>query len=232
MTPGGTKRRSSLFDPIGWYGGLRSDLARVLSCVATAKAERSAPVSALELMTILLEDRRFFKHHGVDWRSVLREVSLALAFRAHGGFSTIDMQFVRTATGFRQHTIRRKVYEVVLAVALQAHCDKRTILQSYLGCAYFGSGLTGATAAARRVFGKEPDQLDLREAAFVGAMLACPRPLSGSPRWEARVKRRAAYGLRIYACTREQLAGEDATVFESRASISQLDRAAVATEGV
>ena len=69
-------------------------------------------------MTIVLEDRRFFKHYGVDLHSVLREVSKALTLRRHGGFSTIDMQFVRTITGFRQHTIRRKVYEIVLALAL------------------------------------------------------------------------------------------------------------------
>jgi membrane peptidoglycan carboxypeptidase len=148
-------------------------------------------------MTIVLEDRRFFRHFGVDWRSVLREISRALTFRAHGGFSTIDMQFVRTATGFRQHTIRRKVYEIVLAIALQFRCDKQTILKSYLACAYFGSGLIGANAAARRVFGKDADQLDLQEGAFIAAMLAAPRPLDGATAWEARVRRRAAYGLSV-----------------------------------
>jgi membrane peptidoglycan carboxypeptidase len=194
-----------LFSPIGWRDRLRNDLSQVLRGTTAPAGDQPVALRALELMTIVLEDRRFFKHFGVDLRSVLREVSKALTLRRHGGFSTIDMQFVRTITGFRQHTIRRKVYEIVLALTLQAHCDKRTILRSYLACAYFGSGLIGAEAAARKVFGKDVDQLDLQEAAFIGAMLACPRPRNGSPKWQARVQRRAAYGLRVYFANGKRL---------------------------
>ena len=194
-----------MFSPIGWRDRLQNDLSRVLRGTTAPAGDQPVALRALELMTIVLEDRRFFKHFGVDLRSVLREVSKALTLRRHGGFSTIDMQFVRTITGFRQHTIRRKVYEIVLALALQSHCDKRTILRSYLACAYFGSGLIGAEAAARKVFDKDVDQLDLQEAAFIGAMLACPRPRNGSPMWEARVQRRAAYGLSVYFANSKRL---------------------------
>lgn len=189
-----------------WPGRLRNDLARIRS-FEDAQAEDRTQLSALEIMTIVLEDRRFFHHFGVDLVSVLREVSRAMSFRKHGGASTIDMQFVRTATGFRQHTIGRKLYEAVLAFALQFHCGKRAILRSFLACAFFGSGLIGADAAAHKVFGKNADGLDLEEASFIAAMLAAPRPLHATPQWEAKVRRRAAYALSIYAARREQLSG-------------------------
>jgi membrane peptidoglycan carboxypeptidase len=198
-----------------WRDKFRADLSRVLRHLAPPVSDQPVAVSALELMTIVLEDRRFFRHFGVDWRSILREVARALTFRAHGGFSTIDMQLVRTATGFRQHTIRRKLYEIALAIALQSYCDKRTILRSYLACAYFGSGLIGAKAAARKVFGTDPDKLDLPQAAVIGAMLACPRPLNGSPKWEARVRRRAGYGLSVYAANKQQLLRRYNIAFQS-----------------
>ncbi len=52
-------------------------------------------------MTIAIEDRRFFYHPGVDVLSILRETIKALKGRKHGGASTIDMQFVRTVTGYQ-----------------------------------------------------------------------------------------------------------------------------------
>ena len=196
---------SDPFGGIAWRRKLQNDLARVLA-KTSAPADQSRPLSPLELMTIVLEDRRFFAHTGVDWRSVVREVSKSLMLRSHGGFSTIDMQFVRTVTGFRQHTIRRKIYEMILATALQSRCGKRAILRSYLACAYFGSGITGANAAAQKLFGKKADGLDLHQAAIVASMLACPRPLNGSPGWEARVQRRAAYGVKVYAVLQKKSA--------------------------
>jgi membrane peptidoglycan carboxypeptidase len=158
-------------------------------------------------MTIALEDRRFFHHAGVDARSVLREMLRMLTGRKHGGASTIDMQFVRTVTGFRAPTAKRKVYEAFLALAIQFRHKKLEILRSYLACAYFGSGLIGADSAAQRVFNKRADRLGIEEAALIGAMLAYPRPLHGLPRWEQRAQRRAAYAVAVFARRRHRLAG-------------------------
>lgn len=204
IVPFKSTRNASLFNSPRWRK-FRKDLLLVLQGTSVSSDRDPTAIGPLELMVIALEDRRFFRHSGVDWRSVLREVSRALTFRKHGGFSTIDMQFVRTITGYRRRTIRRKVYEIVLAIVLQLYCDKPTILKSYLACAYFGSGLIGANAAARKVFGKEADQLDVQEAAFIAAMLACPRPLNGPPKWEVRARRRAAYGLKVLHSDRQRL---------------------------
>jgi len=198
----------SLADRRPWpLASLRLDLDRIAEAVLPADSEGSTSLSALELMTIALEDRRFFAHSGVDLRSVVREVYKMARFRPHGGASTIDMQFVRTVTGFRRRKLSRKLRESLLAIGLGARFDKRAILRSYLACAYFGSGLIGADAAAQKLFGKAASALSLDEAAVIAAMLACPRPLNGSPRWEARVARRAAYGLSVFAAHRAKLAG-------------------------
>ena len=167
----------------------------------------AAALTALELMTIALEDRRFFHHPGVDARSVLRETLRVLTGRKHGGASTIDMQFVRTVTGFRAPTVKRKVYEAFLALVIQFRHKKLEILRSYLACAYFGSGLIGANAAAQKIFNKNADRLGIEEASLISAMLAYPRPLHGLPRWEQRARRRAAYAVTVFARRKRRLAG-------------------------
>ncbi|HEX4196814.1 MAG TPA: biosynthetic peptidoglycan transglycosylase [Caulobacteraceae bacterium] len=188
-------------------GRIEADLDQVVRAARPVADEGAAVLSPLEIMTIALEDRRFFVHSGVDLRSVARELVKATRFRPHGGASTIDMQFVRTVTGFRRHSIRRKLYEALLALGLRSRCGKIAILRAYLACAYFGTGLVGADAAAQKVFGKAAGMLEVDEAALVSAMLACPRPLSGSTEWEARARRRATYGLEIFAANRRRLAG-------------------------
>ncbi len=186
---------------------LQNDLSRIHQFVTDPSDAIPAALTALELMTIVLEDRRFFSHVGVDVRSVLRESVKVITFRKHGGASTIDMQFVRTATGYRAHTLRRKLYEAFLAMLIQFRYSKLQILRSYLACAFFGSGLIGANAAAQKVFRKNASHLGLEEASVVGAMLACPRPLNGSPNWDLRVQRRAAYAIEIYNSSKRRLNG-------------------------
>ncbi len=193
--------------PATWFARLRSDLRRIDQNVRTMPQTAPPGLTALELMTIALEDRRFFYHPGVDARSVLRETLRVLTGRKHGGASTIDMQFVRTVTGFRAPTVTRKVYEALLAMAIQFRHKKLEILRSYLACAYFGSGLIGADAAAQRMFNKKADLLVIEEASLISAMLAYPRPLNGLPRWELRAQRRANYAVAVFAARERRLAG-------------------------
>ena len=193
--------------PATWFSRLRSDLRLIDQKVREAPQTSAAELTALEMMTIALEDRRFFHHPGVDARSVLRETLRVFAGRKHGGASTIDMQFVRTVTGFRAPTVKRKVYEAFLALMIQFRHRKLEILRSYLACAYFGSGLTGADVAAQRIFNKKADRLSIEEAALISAMLAYPRPMHGFPRWEQRARRRAAYAVAVFDRRKRRLAG-------------------------
>jgi len=204
--------------PSTWFAKLRSDLSRIHQHVRSLPQSPAVALTALELMTIALEDRRFFYHPGVDLPSLVRETTKALRGRKHGGASTIDMQFVRTVTGFRAPTMQRKIYEAVLALAIQFRLRKLEILRSYLACAFFGSGLIGANAAAQRIFNKNAGELSMEEAAFISAMLACPRPLDGLSRWNQRARRRAAYAVAIFASRKRRLAGP----YEIAAEVSGL----------
>lgn len=170
-----------------------------------ASQKRRVELSKLELMVLVLEDRRFVGHVGVDKWSVAREVVKLVTGRKYGGASTIDMQFVRTATGYRAHTLKRKLYEVLLAILIQFRYDKIEILDSYLACAYFGFGLRGAEMAAQKVFGKAANKLSLTEAAFISAMLAHPRPSNAPLVWERRVRARAAYAMEVYMSRKQRL---------------------------
>jgi membrane peptidoglycan carboxypeptidase len=190
---------------MSWLTKHRINLSRICQSLDGSRGEASVTLTPLELMIIILEDKRFFSHPGVDILSVVRELSKAFTFRRFGGASTIEMQFVRTATGYRQHSIRRKLYEALLALTIQSRYGKLAILRSYMACAFFGSGLIGADAAANKVFGKDSSRLVLGEAAIIAAMLARPRPLAGLPSWEARVQRRAMYGLHVYAAIKRPL---------------------------
>ena len=206
----GRRRRLQLPDratPATWFTRLQGDLSRIDQYVHPSLHSPESELTALELMTIAIEDRRFFHHFGVDVLSVLRETIRVLRGRKHGGASTIDMQFVRTVTGFRAPTIKRKVYEAFLAIVIQFRHRKLEILRSYLDCAFFGSGLIGANAAAQRVFNKDADRLTIEEASFISAMLAYPRPLQGLPGWEQRARRRAAYAVAVFARRNRLLAG-------------------------
>jgi membrane peptidoglycan carboxypeptidase len=149
-------------------------------------------------MILVLEDRRYFYHRGFDWRSGIRELSRAVAIQPHGGASTVDMQFVRTATGYKQKTLKRKLYEIILALLIQYRYNKIRILRAYLGCAYFGANLRGTRQACHQLYGKEPEELALEEAARVAAMLVYPKPKQASQQWISKLRRRANYGMALY----------------------------------
>lgn len=157
----------------------------------------------LEKLVLVLEDRRFFQHQGIDLRSLLREILKAITFRRHGGASTIDMQLVRTSTGYRMHTVRRKLYEMFLAWLIQFRYSKVVILRSYLACAFFGSRLRGSDAAAHKLFAKSAADLSIEEAAVIAAMLVYPKPLVPTDQWKSRLDRRAQYGKRVYIARKE-----------------------------
>ena len=155
------------------------------------------PLSDFEILVLILEDRRFFKHYGIDVKSLIREIVRALTLHRFGGASTIDMQFVRTATNYRQHTLRRKLYEMLLAWIIQYRYNKFEILRSYLACAFYGSHLIGIDTAAEEVFGVSQYELSFDQSAELAAMLVYPRPLEPTAQWRANVSRRADYAKRL-----------------------------------
>lgn len=162
-------------------------------------------LSEFEILVLILEDRRFLSHWGVDVRSVARELLRAIRGRRHGGASTIDMQFIRTVNGRRDRTLRRKLREAAMALLIQFHFDKKPLLRSYLDQAYFGHGLTGSEAASYKSFGRPIEELSREEAAALAAMLVYPMPSDQNDAWLQRVQKRAGYALLLYARFEQRL---------------------------
>jgi len=178
---------------------LRSSLLRMYRVIfdideITWRSHSALPLTNLERMVIVLEDRRFFWHKGIDARSIVRELFKALTLRRFGGASTIDVQLFRTVSDRYERTARRKLREFVGAYALQKKFSKIQLLRAYLNVAYFGTGLRGADAASQDEYGKNASELSLEEAAVIASFLVYPKPSISSLNWRTKIGRRADYG--------------------------------------
>ncbi len=127
---------------------------------------------------IAVEDRRFYHHHGIDWRSAGRAAWRNLrSLDVREGFSTITMQVVRNA--FLPHlegqrTLRRKLIELELARRMERALPKQRILELYLNVIYLGNGTYGVEAASRDLFGKSVAELSVGEAATLAGIARGP----------------------------------------------------------
>lgn len=158
----------------------------------------------IEVMVLISEDRRFFRHNGIDWWSIGRVLFGALKLNIHGGASTIDMQFVRTATGFYERSVRRKLYEMLLARIIQYRYSKIQILRSYLSIAFFGSGIYGADKAVMAALGVSKYEINIVGAAIVASMLVYPRPIVPDQKWVTKITRRSNYILSLYPSLKQR----------------------------
>jgi penicillin-binding protein 1A len=149
---------------------------------------------------IAIEDQRFYKHKGVDYRGIARAL-WADVRRQHAvqGASTITQQFVKNALLAQQNrSIFQKLKEAALAYQLERKWTKDKILTEYLNTVYFGSGAYGVESAARVYFGWnhpgcEPHcaaVLEPTEAALLAGMIASPSGYSPIDSPAAALERR------------------------------------------
>jgi penicillin-binding protein 1A len=127
---------------------------------------------------IVTEDKRFYQHHGVDWRRVGGSVVADVLRGGFAqGFSTITMQLARNIfpeSITRQKSLVRKLKEAQVAREIETKFPKDTILELYLNQIYLGNGAYGVEAAAERYFGKSARELNLAEAATLAALPKAP----------------------------------------------------------
>ncbi|MEL7091024.1 MAG: penicillin-binding protein 1C [Pseudomonadota bacterium] len=126
-------------------------------------------------MLLAYEDKRFWRHNGVDPRAMGRAVGQALW---HGevisGGSTLTMQVARLLENGPTGTLRGKWRQMRVAWALERRLSKRAVLQLYLQHAPYGGRIEGVRSAARMWFGKEPRRLTPPEAALLVALPQAP----------------------------------------------------------
>src|SRR6266571_5480706 len=104
---------------------------------------------------VAAEDKRFFQHHGVDERGLIRAFvsNLAQPRRPQGG-STITQQVAKNLLVGDDVTYERKIREVIVASRVERTLGKADILELYLNSIYLGRGSWGVELAARSYFGK------------------------------------------------------------------------------
>ncbi|MDX9861207.1 MAG: penicillin-binding protein 1C [Rhodospirillales bacterium] len=125
-------------------------------------------------MLTAYEDKRFFRHPGVDPLALARAAWQWVASgKPISGASTLTMQTVRLLEP-RPRTLASKLVEMLRAMQLEWHHSKNEILSIYLTVAPFGGNLEGVTAATRFYLGKEPRYLTAGEAALLVALPQSP----------------------------------------------------------
>ena len=125
--------------------------------------------------TLATEDRRFYRHFGMDMIGFARALVANIhAGRVVQGGSTITQQLAKNLWLTPERSIIRKLKELMLAVWLEARLEKRQILALYLNRVYLGAGSYGVEAAARRYFGKSARAVTLSEAALLAGLLKAP----------------------------------------------------------
>jgi len=128
----------------------------------------------LALATVAAEDKRFFTHPGVDFRSITRAfLQNSKSGRTMSGASTITQQLAR-ALEPRPRTFRGKLAEMFSAFRLEAGHSKEEILEAYFNSVSYGALLTGAEAASETYFGLPARDLSLAQAALLAGIPKSP----------------------------------------------------------
>ncbi len=121
------------------------------------------------------EDKRFYKHNGIDLKSISRAIfeNIRSGYVKEGG-STITQQVARILFLNNDLNIQRKIKEIFLSLILEFKYDKQQILKLYLNNIYLGSGAYGVNEASQVYFGKLIEELTLSEIALIAGLAPAP----------------------------------------------------------
>jgi membrane peptidoglycan carboxypeptidase len=174
------------------FGRDSTILAADGSLIATLHgAENRVPVKISQISKVMqtaivdIEDSRFYSHHGIDFKGLVRAAVEDSGGTATQGGSTITQQYVKNLLLFSadskeaaaeatDKSVARKLKEARLALALEQRESKQQILEGYLNIAYFGHGAYGIGAAAMRYFGTTVNRLTLAQSALLAGLVQSP----------------------------------------------------------
>ncbi len=158
------------------------DQNRVISRLGAQKREYAKDnqiPKQLKNAVVSIEDRRFYKHHGVDTIRILGAATSNVFGRSAGmqGGSTLTQQLVKLSvfsTAASDRTLKRKAQEAWLAINVEQHFSKSQILDFYINKVYMGNGIYGMQTAAQYYYGKDLKDLDLSQLALLAGMPQSP----------------------------------------------------------
>jgi penicillin-binding protein 1C len=137
---------------------------------------------------VAAEDQRYFAHGGIDPRAVLRALRGNARGEPRSGASTLTMQTARMLRPASRGWTG-KARQALWALRLEAHLDKRAILEQYLNRVPLGQAAVGVSAASSLYFGASARELGLGQAALLAGIARSPsrdNPLASPARARAR----------------------------------------------
>jgi penicillin-binding protein 1A len=165
-------QRSYIYDSKGNEQGVMTNRENPQNRVTVSLDKIPEPV----IESILaVEDANFYRHKGVNIRSIARAVDANLeSGGVSQGGSTITQQVVKNSLVGDDRDFSRKIREAFLAVELEKQMEKDEILEYYLNSVNFGGGAYGVQAAAELYYDKDVSELDWAEGAMLAALIASP----------------------------------------------------------
>ena len=148
---------------IGEFGEERRNLVRIKDVPAVMKKA-----------VLAIEDDRFYEHGGVDYIGIMRATVHNLSGGARQGASTITQQVARNFFLSSEQTLKRKLYEVLLAWKIEQNLTKDQILEVYMNQIYLGQRAYGFASAAQIYFGKKLQDITAAEAAMLAGLPKAP----------------------------------------------------------
>jgi len=148
---------------IGEFGEERRNLVRI----------KDVP-DVMKKAVLAIEDDRFYEHGGVDYLGILRAALHNVSGGARQGASTITQQVARNFFLTSEQTLKRKLYEVLLAWKIEKHLTKDQILEVYMNQIYLGQRAFGFASAAQIYFGKDLKDITAAEAAMLAGLPKAP----------------------------------------------------------
>lgn len=124
---------------------------------------------------ISVEDKRFYEHEGIDFKSIIRAIynNFRKKELVEGG-STITQQLAKNIFFTQDTSVSRKINEMYAAIDLEKEFSKKEIFELYVNNSYFGSGYYTIKDAAKGYFGKTLNELDLNEITFLAGVPNAP----------------------------------------------------------
>lgn len=167
--------------------------------IADLGSEKRENVSAdnipLNLVNAItsIEDKRFFKHRGVDIYRILGAAFNNIFRGSTQGGSTLDQQLIKLAyfsTSTADQNFKRKAQEAWLALQLERKYTKQEILTFYINKVFMGNGNYGMLTAAKSYFGKDLKDLSIAQLALLAGIPQAPSQYDPYTNPEAAQSRR------------------------------------------
>jgi penicillin-binding protein 1A len=163
---------------IGEFGEERRNVVRI----------KEVP-DIMKKAVLAIEDDRFYDHGGVDYLGIARATVHNLTSNSKQGASTITQQVARNFFLSSEQTLKRKIYEVLLAWKIEQNLTKDQILEVYMNQIYLGQRAYGFSSAAQIYFGKKLPEITVAEAAMLAGLPKAPsayNPVANPKRARAR----------------------------------------------